>query len=491
MADDEKLKASTIANISNGSLKNFVRTYFEKGALQATLQQRTHALEPLFGTKLVEGMPTIDCESGDIKRVFEYYIDSMFPTARQISTCKNHKHRVVIPYIHLEDNCWNSLKNCQNVDFSKDFSKCPSCGENARLTFDLNDFLFLVCVRSAKWQDIPKVAIFQGKHYKLTAMIEKFHNYFIAHVMRPNQKWYTFDHTEKSVIPSRFNVEMDIRLFCFSKNSLYDEYTYHHVLANSHTLVYNGERIRVQHGCAPNSVLHCFSSLYIDSPRLFEGKSSDLVSFLTAFARDHQKTAISVNDLRYETRYKILEPHFEKKASDDEFYIDCFTNIRGILDLLIRNDFYSLVTWCSCSPTDQQQYTTLDIDYNAFTLLGFNSIGTCIGFPKRSCVSCNEEVTNMLLGNIICVDVQPLELPKEGINVPAKDISIREIPQTIQLNEFQYTLKGVIEYKVPNHYIAHCLRSNQKWYKIDDVPRTIVESRSTLVPQILIYTKNM
>lgn len=283
---------------------------------------------------------------------------------------------------------------------------------------------------------------------------------------------------------------MDIRLFCFNINSLYDEYTYHHVLANSHTLVCNGERIRVQHGCAPNSVLHCLSSLYIDSPKLFEGKSSDLMSFLNAFARDHQKTAISVNDLRYETRYKILEPHFENKAADGEFYIDCFTNIRGILDLLIRNDFYSLMAWCSCSPTDQQQFTTLDIDYNAFTHLGFNSIDQCIQFPKRSCVSCKQEVQNMVLGNVVCVDVQPLVLSTEGINAPENQIFVHEIPHAIQLNEYQYTLKCVIEYKVPNHYIAHCLRSNQKWYKIDDVPRTIVESRSKIAPQILIYTKN-
>lgn len=311
LADDEKLKETTIANIIDGNLSNFVRAYFNKGTLQGTLQTRTNALEPLFGTKSVQGMTTIDGASVGIKRVFDRYICSMFSTARQTSKCRNHGVETNIPYIEIDDDCWDLLKNCQNVDFSKDI--CSICGENAKITFKLNNFLFLLCVRNVKWQDIPKVAIFQGMHFKLTALIEKCHNYFIAHVMRPNQKWYTFDHTEKSVIPSRFSVDMNIHLLCFSKNSSHDEYTYHHVLANSHTLVYNGERIRVQHGCAPNSVLHCLSSLFIDSPMLFDGKSGDLVSFLIAFARDHQKTAISNNDLRYETRYKILEPHFQKK----------------------------------------------------------------------------------------------------------------------------------------------------------------------------------
>lgn len=492
MADDEKLKEQKLSEIRGicGNISLFIESYFKKGVLQDTLIKRTYALELKFNTEVVDGMRTMNCESGDIKSVIEFYITSIFPTAKLNAICTNHETRKDISFFDIDDDCWELLKNCQNIDFSKDVF-CSECGGQAKITFVLNNFLFFVTDRKEKWQDIPKVAIVQGLHYKLSAMIERVHNYYIAHVMRPNKKWYTFDHTENAVKPSHFYHDMNINLLCFSKNSFCDEYTYHHVLANSHTVLYNGERIRVQHGCAPNSVLHCLSSLYIDSPNLFEKKSSDLLSFLTTFARDHQKPAILNDDARYVARYKILEPHFEKKPSDNEFYIDCFTNIRGILDLLIQNDFHSLITWCSCSPTNQQSYTVLDIDYNAFSLLDFNSIDQCINFPKRSCVTCKQEVTNMLLGNIICVDVQPLQLPAEGIDVPAKEILIHDIPQTIELNKSQYALKGVIEYKTPNHYIAHCLRSNQKWYKIDDVPRTIVESRSTLVPQILIYTRNV
>lgn len=491
LADDENLKESKLGSIMNGNIKIFITSYFKKGIIHETLMARTRVLELFFNIEMIDDMRTINCESADIQSMIEFYVGQIFTTARLLTKCKcGSQSQKNISYIEMNDSYWNLIENGQNVEFSID-SFCPKCKENVQSTFDLKDFLIFTTNRCLIWETLPKNAIFQGGHYKLHAIIEKVNSYFIAHVRRPNEKWYTFDQTEKSVKLSDFQKSMDVHCLCYSKNSLYDEFTYQHVLANCHTLTYNGENIRIMHGCAPNSILHSLGCLYIDFPKIFEEKSSNLMNFLIAFGRHRHQTTISSSDSRYEARYKILEPHFEKKKSTDDMYIDCYTNIHGILDLIVQNDLASLTAWCTCSPTVKRYFSVIDIEYDMFTIMGFNSLEQCISFPRRLCESCGKKLTNMELGNIIFLDVQPIEIPNEGIEVVHKKVTVHDIPQSIQLKGISYTLKGVIEHKNSNHYIANCLRSNNKWYKIDDIPRSITEiSSEHFVPNILIFTKD-
>lgn len=490
LADDESLKKETFNSIVNGNLKIFMESYFKKGALQQTLLRRTQVLELLFQTQVVDGMRTIDCSSKDVKNVFEYYLPMMFNSIKMISVCKCAKVNKFASYIELNRNRWNSMQRFQNIDFSES-NICSKC-ERIETTFDLGNFLFLSVDQNVSWQNIPKVALLQGNHYKLTAFIEKNHNYYIAHVRRPNQKWYTFDHTNKDVKQTYFYKEMNIRMLCFCVESVYDEYMYQHILANAHTLYHNEKEIQIVNSCAVNSVLHLLSCLYIDSPQLFDQNSGggDMMEFLEEFARNRSQMGTSSTDPRYELRYKILAPHFEERKSGNFFGVDCWTNVHGILDLMIMNDFPSLKTWCNCSPTIQNKFSVFDVNLQKLEQFGLNDLENCLDFPRRKCNLCQMEIENHSVGNILFLDVQPITVPGEGIDIPPVEVSVNQISQMIHLNGNQYILKGIIEYVGGNHYVANCLRGNNRWYNIDDIRQTIIHT-SKLIPHILLYVKNI
>lgn len=487
MGDDEKLRAEKMDTIKCGNLAGFIDYYFKKGITQETLLRRTVALEMFFKIELVDQMKTINCQSADIKSIVEFYVKMIFPSGKRHITCQRCKSKsyTSISLFSIDDNRWSLLKNSQNVDLSEN-GTCSKCNDPQNVTFTLNKFLFFVMDRNEMWLDIPKMAIFQGKHYKLSAIIEKISDYFVAHVQRPNQKWYTFNHTNKEMQRSDFKNPMKIQLFCFTQYTFYDEFTFQHILRNTHTLSYNDERIKINNACAPNCVFHCLACLYIDSPELFMQNSNevDIMQFLNAYAKGQ-------TDLMYDIRYKILSPHFNKKKLNDEIRMDCYTNVRGIMDKIIEKDFPSIITWCTCSQTIQQAFPVIDIDYKQYTSYGLNEIGKCITYPRRICMKCQSNVNNKSFGNFLFVDVEPLQLGKESINVEAKEVFISEIAQAINVNDTQYNLKAVIEFESPNHYTVNCLRSNSKWYNFDDLRQTIAETSCKLVPHILIYAKNV
>lgn len=488
MADDEALKKNKLESIQCANIQRFIESYFKNGVTQTTLLLRTSALEMCFKIKVIEGMKTINCEPSDIKSIMEFYIKHIFTSAKQmLSKCKKCKIRSAtdITLVPMDDDSWNKFQNSQNIDFSKD-SICSKCNSNIKTTFNLNKLLFFAIDRNVMWQDVAKMNTFQGRHYELSGIIEKRHSFYIAHVLRPNKKWYTFDHTEKDVKQSNFKNQMNIHLLCFREISFYDEFLFQHVLHNTHTQNYHNEIIKISNACAPNTVLHCLACLYIDSPELFEHNSadSDIMNFLTAYAS--RKI-----DLMYEFRCKILEQHFTKQKSCNEFRMDCFTNIKGILDKIVETDFPSMTTLCTCSTTIQQHYSVVELDYQELTRSGIKELEKCIVYPRRICVHCQSNITNKSLSNILFFDVQPLVVAAESINVEVKEISVEEITQILHLNGAQYTLKGIIEYQAPIHYTVNCLRSNNKWYNFDDLRQSIIEIPCTVSPHILIYTKNI
>lgn len=494
MADDEKLKADKLELFVKGNMKRFVESYFKKGVTQEALLKRTDALKLFFQEELVEGMRTIDCQSAEIKDILEFYIKTVFPSAQKNSKCKCKctKRASFVSCFQIDENLRNIFRNFQNMDFStSEVEICTQCKQNPEVTVDLENSVFFITNEFSTFQNIPKVVILQGRHYKLRAVIEKSHTYFIAHVRRPNQKWYTFDHTNKGVQPSCFFKEMNIRLLCFSLDLMYDEFTYQHILANSHELSYDGKKINVVNACAVNSVFHCLLCLFMDSPNLFKQNSSgELIEFFTEFARKCQQTEISSPDLRYELRYKILKSHFTESQSEGIFGMDCWTNVRGILELLIGNQYPSLTIWCDCLPKVETKFSVIDVDFKKLTKFGLNSLKKCIKLPIRFCDVCKKNLEKFSIGDFFFVDVEPIHFQTGELQFSAKEIFVTEISQELRLDKDQYISKGVIEFVNGNHYIANCRRSNNQWYNIDDIRQTII-STSKLIPHILMYAKNI
>lgn len=485
LADNEELKNNLLANVKCGNLTAFINSYFQKGILQETLVKRTNVLMMLFKTNMVDGMITMDCSSSDIKKIIEKFGKLLFPTGKKQHQyiCKCNPLRIsseTISCIDIDDDCWARLENNCNVDFSRNES-CSSCNGDIKITFTLNDCLFFVTNRTLFWKEIPKYAIFQGKHYKLTSVIEKVFHYYIAHIQRPNQKWYTFDHTDKTVKRFTFANQMNIHLLGFSANTFYDEFTFQHVLYNTHTQIYEGQAITTCNACAPNTILHFLACQFIDSPELFNTISctENIIKFLAAYTKNDI-------DVLYLVRHEMLHPHFNLEQST----INCWTNVKAILDKIIQNILPSLKMWCNCCPQNVQEFPVLGLNYKELTQHGLSEIEKSISHPRRVCVQCQSTITNMKFGNIIFFDVQPIVIETEGVNFLEKEISVHEITQVITLNETQYALKGVIEYESPGHYSVNCQRSNNKWYNFDDRRQIVFELSSKFIPHILMYSKN-
>lgn len=494
MADHEALRQHALRSVQhNGNFCLFIDSYFKNGTTQTTLLKRTDLLKLLFRVQMVEGMQTMVCDS-NIRNVLNFFIGYIFGTAnRKTSDCKcvSIMGGGSVASLELNDDHWNRMRNFQNVDFSSN-RICDGCKSNVQDTFRLQDLLFFVTDRNDLHENIPHVSVFQGAYYQLSGIVEEFRGFFIAHVLRPNKKWYCFDHTNKAIKESSFKNVINIKILCFKRLEIssYDEFTFQHVLYNSCTRTYAGKEkeTRIVHACGPNSILHCLACLFIDMPALFDGIDSEEI-FLT-FLKAYSTRSI---DLIYETRYKILEPHFKINEKSKKFEINCFTNIGGILNKMIEHIFPSVTIWCTCSATTKQHFSMLDINYSQLSVYGLNSLDNCIAYPRRICEKCQSVIDNRSLGNILFFDVQPLHLnsEEEQINVANTKVSRDQISQTIHIDETSYTLKGIIEYEDPIHYTVNCLRINNKWYKFDDIRQTITESPCMVLPHLLVYVKNV
>lgn len=472
-----------------GGIRLFIQSYFSNGTTQTTLLHRTELLCKTNQTKVINGMQSIDCGSLDLKTIFDSYVVHIFESAMQKNSyCKCVNERKLISHfdITFDDELWAKMQRGTNVNFFKNIA-CSKCKQNLEVNFSLRQFLFFVMERNLMWDDIPKIVIFQGQHYELTGVIVKFRTYYCAHALRPNKKWYSFDHTDKQIKKSVFKYEMNVHALCYARMTNFDEFENQYILYNTHTLEDKKKSIRISNACAPNAILHCLVSFYIDAPELFINKSSveDIIKFFIAYIKRDK-------DLMYSIRYKIFKPHFKiQKDSDNMLVMSCFTNITGILHGMLVNVLPSLTIWCSCSETIRQNFSVVDLDYRKLTHLGLGKLEQCVSYPKRVCVQCNGGIKNISLGNILFFDVQALLVKEQGIEIVEKEFTICQIQNKLILNGTEYTLKGIVQYEAPIHYTVNCLRSNNEWYNFNDLSQTITKTSSKIVPHILIYVKKI
>lgn len=102
-----------------------------------------------------------------------------------------------------------------------------------------------------------------------------------------------------------------------------------------------------------------------------------------------------------------------------------------------------------------------------------------------TCAKCQStRVTENTLGEILFFDVCPFQKgnPKTRIH---------EVQSELVFEQQHYTLKSVIEF-VPSangHFIAHCKRTNGKFYAFNDQNKNVIESPELVFANTLIYVK--
>lgn len=142
------------------------------------------------------------------------------------------------------------------------------------------------------------------------------------------------------------------------------------------------------------------------------------------FVSDYAKSQI--DDL-YLIRYRILNPYFNTNQSHNGINMNCWTNIKGILDKIIENVIPSFTIWCNCCPQNQQKFPVLELNYQELTLHGLSELEKSISHPRRTCVQCESNIKNIKFENIFFFDVQPIEIEKENMNFTEKEIFVHKI----------------------------------------------------------------
>lgn len=495
LVDNEDLQKRTLQSIAAPSIRRFIETYLKHGATQQTLLARNNVLEGCFQIKRVGQMQTMDC-TANVEKIVKFFLSKIFWVAKQKVHCRCGESTITqIPFLNIDEHLLSGIQRHQNINFSTT-DPCKSCNDVASLTLHLNDMVFLVGDKIVLWENLPKVVHFQNVCYILSAIIEKTsQNHYVAHIMRPNNKWYAFDNSTKDVSSSNLKKrKMNFQLLCFCIPSIikgnlmmtdYDFMYGQFVLQNFHTHVVDNTKVKIQNSCGPDSILHALMCIYVDMPALFLEipEENDLIQLFSAYAK-HNVTAI------YNMRVRILKKLFQIQTSgDDSIIINCSSNIKIILDRAIQSTFPSVIISCDCG--EQFDFSTVDVRYDDLSVHGLNNIRKCISLPKRLCIKCKKTMPSYSMGNVLFVDVQPISMEDKGIEIADEYIEITSIQNTLNFDNENYVLSSIINYHSEfEHYTVCCLRSNNSWYLFDDLKTTVHKAPSKVKPHILIFVKS-
>lgn len=496
LIDDESLKERRFQNIREGSIANFIKSYLKEGTKLSTLTARSMLLEKLARINCTITMRVLDLRQVSINQIMERIISDIFSSAMEcLKKCKcNSDVCKPISYIELDSKLFENLQSNSNIDFTGTSSApCRKCKTDYVRTLNLGKIVFFVGDQTAMWENIPKSAKLQTMAYQLCAIVEKTSkSHFVAHILRPNSKWYTFDNTKTCATQSNGlkKRQMNFNLLCFaSENTVYNqiEGTLDEdiILENNHVYETDSEQIHVNNACGPNSIFHALMCLYVDTPDHFSHvcKDDSILQLLLALKTKDV-------DVAYAIRADILRKNIKNVQQGKVVSVDCVNNIENTLTTIFSETFPSIIMSCVCGKS-QRKFSTVGIDYKALTSLGFGHLGKCILLPRRKCDACNSKMKECSLGNIVFVNVQPLSAPKDGINIPEVKIDIANIQSSVIIENISYTLKGIIDYNVSlKHYTLNYHRDDNVWYNFDDLGDKIHRSSSKVLPHLLIFSKN-
>lgn len=135
----------------------------------------------------------------------------------------------------------------------------------------------------------------------------------------------------------------------------------------------------------------------------------------------------------------------------------------------------------------KRNLTVIEIDFEELASHGIESLQDCVFFPQVKSKSTVHAATKVLkvhtpiFGDVVFVDLQPMETQGEKIDFP---ISISMIPKLIVVGNEQFLLKAVIEYQQnAAHYVAHCYKA-EKLLLYNDLFEEIIRTDANKIIQV-------
>lgn len=512
MVDDDAFKTE-IERRMDEDLIFFMKTYLEKGAHESTYTARNTVLLKYFPQTDVRRMKVLDCQSSVVEVLKKVFVES-FPSAviKAPCDCTSTKKRNAA-VLCIDDSELENIENGAKFDLMNTLQAevCETCQMMQAIDekTQMNDLIFIdMKDQCVKHTQIPQVILIQNKIFILYSIVESVNisgnkaNY-VAHIRRSNQVWYTFDNHLKKISTTKWNdKDKKIHLLCYCgqpeipKKKMKKSSTPLRMIENFHSCKVSGIKINVNNVCGPDTLLHIFCNIYSDARHLFDEKDQKdrILSLIRAFHLGDQE------QVYFQRALLLLEKRFESSVVNfSEITVNCDSNIYSTLKLLCSENYPSATIFRTCKcETIVRNLSIIEVDIKMLSSNGIESLSSCIVNPKSmnqtTCSVCARKFrVRTTFADIIFIDIQPIiTLIEAPITLP--EIKLTLIPQTIELGEKRYRLKGVIEYQPMagrSHYTSHCLTKNE-WIEYNDLLENsrLSDINATIQPHMLVFILN-
>lgn len=479
---DEETFKTVVLQRCDEDFRNLIMIYLEKGSHQSTYLARNKVIMKHFDQENVRGMKVLDCQS-TVVEICHKVFTKIFPVKIETS-CKCKLSRKETQLSVLDGN----LNNGVNLDELSPVV-CKKCDQLQSMAIDLNGFIFIDMKNlEMMFEKIQQTILIQDKLCILFAVVQTASRnnkpYYIFHVRRSNQEWYTFDKTFKKTPFNMKEIKCELLIYTcrFAEKKAKKKFVKtksFEIIENFHAQIINGIKINVNNACGPDSILHVLCNIYSEIDMQKNQENNSLTSLIRAYMDGNE------NEVYYYRALLLLELKYDISVVNfSEIRIDCATNIYNALDSICSDHFPSMVTIkkCDCELA-KRNITAIEIDFQKLAHQGIKKLSSCILLPeiksRSTCLRCKKGIeVKQEISNIIFIDIQPMQTcEKESYEIG--NITLRQIPQIINIGNNSFDLKAAIEYQ-PNegglsHYVVHSFKKN-KWLVYNDLCKKSSES---------------
>lgn len=259
----------------------------------------------------------------------------------------------------------------------------------------------------------------------------------------------------------------------------------------------HGQLLSLSNTCGFDSVSQIFCCAFCDS-HIFKKYVEELAD-INKFAFFLCKIICSgVNTHTYKLRAEILLDSWPTtQLPENIIKINAEDTVVNVIKKLCGLEFsigYTLIKCSGCSETTSSRISFLSVEINNPFNIATAVSETCREqYITKPCNKCklNKQISETVLdGNLLIIE------PVNTLNVSLEIVSqVDSIEKRININNFEYLLRGVIGYEGSvcslGHFIAYCLRHNGKWQTYNDLEKQIQYCPPSKIirSQLFLYTK--
>lgn len=269
--------------------------------------------------------------------------------------------------------------------------------------------------------------------------------------------------------------------------------------------------------CPFDSIFAAIAALYADY-EIIKAQINDSVpeseflKMVTSMFNDTDKSSIKLQSLlrkRNDILYSIFKDSKQAiKYKNGLFNINCAANINYLIPKILPVALYSYARMKICENCKEKIMSNrcfVDIDMDQYEQRSIENLNSClldtlVGEKSSTC-SCGGSLKlyHTYFSNFIIIDLH--------LKHSIKEISLKDIPKTLNLLAIEYSLTACLEYiptssdliidpkskaKLVGHYVAHLFRNN-RWERFDDKKKktTLSNIHAKIQGQVVFYAKNV